>query len=55
MWSGSPLEMQNRGALLTSDDLLCEIGNADDFEAVLLIDEGDVQLVREGQVGGHEA
>ncbi|MEO1524188.1 MAG: hemolysin D [Planctomycetota bacterium] len=49
MWSGSPLEMRNRGALLTSDDLLCEIGNASDFEAVLLIDEGDVQLVREGQ------
>ncbi|QDV88651.1 hemolysin D [Stieleria magnilauensis] len=48
-WSGSPLELQNRGAMLTSDDLLCEIGNADDFEAILAIDQGDVQLVREGQ------
>ena len=35
--------------MLTSDDLLCEIGNADDFEAILAIDQGDVQLVREGQ------
>ena len=48
-WSGSPLEVRNRGATLTSDDLLCEIGNEDDFEAVLAIDEGDVQLVRETQ------
>ena len=49
MWSGSPLDERNRGAMLTSDDLLCEIGNEDDFEAILAIDQGDVQLVREGQ------
>jgi putative peptide zinc metalloprotease protein len=49
-WSGSPLEQQNRGAMLTSDDLLCEIGNSNDFEAILAIDQGDVQLVREGQL-----
>ncbi len=48
-WSGSPLEMRNRGAMLTSDDLICEIGNPDDYEAVLAIDQGDVQLVSEGQ------
>ncbi|MCA9137843.1 MAG: HlyD family efflux transporter periplasmic adaptor subunit [Planctomycetales bacterium] len=48
-WSGSPLELHNRGAMLTSDDLICEIGDADDFEAILAIDQGDVQLVREGQ------
>ncbi len=48
-WSGSPLDEQNRGAMLSSEDLLCEIGNADDFEAILAIDQGDVQLVREGQ------
>ena len=48
-WSGSPLDTQNRGAMLTSEDLLCEIGNADDFEAILAIDQGDVQLVRVGQ------
>ncbi len=48
-WSGSPLDLRNRGATLSSDDLLCEIGNADDFEAILAIDQGDVQLVRVGQ------
>ncbi|TWU40783.1 hemolysin D [Novipirellula artificiosorum] len=48
-WSGTPLDEENRGAMLTADDLICEIGNPDEFEAVLVIDQGDVQLVREGQ------
>ncbi|MFK8110788.1 MAG: HlyD family efflux transporter periplasmic adaptor subunit [Rubripirellula sp.] len=48
-WTGSPLESKNRGALVTADDVLCEIGAPDAFEAVLIIDQGDVQLVREGQ------
>ena len=48
-WTGSPLENKNRGALLTADDVICEIGEPKDFEAVLIIDQGDVQLVREGQ------
>ncbi len=48
-WTGSPLEQCNRGALLSPEDLLCEIGSATDLEAVLVIDQGDVQLVRVGQ------
>ncbi len=48
-WTGSPLEPENRGALLTADDLICEIGTPNAFEAVLVIDQGDVQLVRIGQ------
>ena len=48
-WSGSPLEEKNRGAALTADDLICEIGSPDAVEAVLMIDQGDVQLVREQQ------
>ncbi len=27
-WTGSPLEERNRGALLTADDVICEIGRA---------------------------
>lgn len=46
-WTGTPLEERNRGALLTADDLICEIGSPDAMEAVLMIDQGDVQLVRE--------
>jgi putative peptide zinc metalloprotease protein len=35
--------------MLTADDVICEIGMPDAFEAVLIIDQGDVQLVRVGQ------
>ena len=48
-WSGSPLSPRNRGALLTADDVVCEIAVPGGYEAVLVIDQGDVQLVREGQ------
>ena len=33
-WTGSPLEEKNRGAMLTADDVICEIGKPDAFEAV---------------------
>lgn len=48
-WSGTPLDERNLGAYLTPDDVICELGTPDDFEAVLIIDQGDVQLVRDGQ------
>jgi putative peptide zinc metalloprotease protein len=48
-WIGSPLAPENRGALMTPDDLICEIGTDNAFEAVLVIDQGDVQLVKIGQ------
>jgi putative peptide zinc metalloprotease protein len=48
-WSGSPLSERNRGALLTAEDLLCEIGSPTELEAVLIVDQGDVQLVDVGQ------
>ncbi|MCC9604160.1 HlyD family efflux transporter periplasmic adaptor subunit [Stieleria sp. JC731] len=48
-WYGSPLDSRNRGATVSAEDLLCEIGNPDDFEAILAIDQGDVQLVSVGQ------
>ncbi len=47
-WQGSPLSEHNRGALLTPDTLLCQIGTPDSLEAILIIDQGDIQLVREG-------
>ncbi len=48
-WTGTPLEDKNLGAMLTPDDLICEIGNPDAFEAVLIIDQGDRQFVRPQQ------
>lgn len=49
-WTGTPLDRGNQGALLTADDMICEIGAPDRFEAVLIIDQGDRQLVREDQL-----
>ncbi len=48
-WTGSPLSEHNRGALLTAEDLICELGSPDELEAVLIVDQGDVQLVDVGQ------
>jgi putative peptide zinc metalloprotease protein len=47
-WTGSPLENENRGAMLADSDVLCYVGNDQALEAVLVIDQGDVQLVEEG-------
>ena len=47
-WSGSPLAEKNRGALLTPEDVVCQIGTPDSMEAVLIVDQGDIQLIREG-------
>jgi putative peptide zinc metalloprotease protein len=48
-WSGSPLDEKNREAFLETGTLFCLIGEAEKLEAVLIIDQGDVQFVRQGQ------
>jgi len=48
-WSGSPLDPENLGATLETGIALCHIGKADQVEAVLAIDEGDVEFVASGQ------
>ncbi|WP_237607364.1 hemolysin D [Roseimaritima sediminicola] len=47
-WHGSPLSEHNRGAWLAPDTLLCQIGTSDSLEAILMIDQGDIQLVDVG-------
>jgi putative peptide zinc metalloprotease protein len=39
---------KNRGATLNAGDLFCQIGDPEDLEAVLIIDQGDVEFVKEG-------
>ncbi len=48
-WTGTPLSSENLGATLREDDLICEIGSPDAFVAVVVIDQGDLNLVRPGQ------
>jgi putative peptide zinc metalloprotease protein len=51
-WSGSPLEKFNLGATLSPDEqhnLVCQIGDPDAWDAVLVIDQRDTDLVLPGQ------
>ncbi len=48
-WSGTPLEPRNLGSLLEPGTLFCQVGDPARMEAVLVIDQADVELVREGQ------
>ncbi|MCA9229823.1 MAG: biotin/lipoyl-binding protein [Planctomycetales bacterium] len=51
-WSGSPLEVENLGATLLPDgphNLFCKIGDPNQWDAVLVIDQREQDLVAEGQ------
>jgi putative peptide zinc metalloprotease protein len=48
-WSGTPLEPQNRGAFLPISTLFCQIGDPQRMEAILVIDQSEIELVRPGQ------
>jgi putative peptide zinc metalloprotease protein len=48
-WSGTPLDPRNLGCTLETGALFCLIGDASTVEAVLYIDQSDVEFVREGQ------
>jgi putative peptide zinc metalloprotease protein len=47
-WYGTPFDDKNVGALITPTDPICIVGNPDDMEAVLVIDQAYIDLVREG-------
>lgn len=44
-WSGSIFETKNQGAHLSSSDVICQIGNAEEMEVVLYIDQDHIELV----------
>ena len=48
-WSGSPLDKENLGTTLATGTELCSIGQTDQFEAIVAIDQGDVEFVASGQ------
>jgi len=48
-WTGTPLEPRNRGGLLRRGTLFCLVGDPRKLEAVLLVDEAEVDLVQPGQ------
>jgi putative peptide zinc metalloprotease protein len=47
-WEGTPFDPKNEGALITPTDLICQIGDPQNMEAVLIVDQAYVDLVRTG-------
>ncbi len=49
-WTGSPFADQNVGCRLNRGDLVCQIsGDAAKMEAMLVIDQGEIEFVKAGQ------
>lgn len=48
-WSGAPIERKNVGAYLDRNTLVCLIAEPEKFEAIVVIDQSDVQLVKADQ------
>lgn len=46
-WSDSPFDAKNQDAHFTESDLLCVIGDPSAWEAILVIDQHDIDLVKE--------
>jgi putative peptide zinc metalloprotease protein len=51
-WSGSPLDPKNVGATFTESELLCRVGDPNDLEALLEVDQADIDLVDEATRDG---
>jgi putative peptide zinc metalloprotease protein len=48
-WIGTPFDEKNIGALITPTDPICIVGNPADVQAVLVIDQAYIDLVKENQ------
>lgn len=44
-WTGSPLDPKNVGAAYAEGELLCRVGDPTDLEALLVVDQADIDLV----------
>jgi putative peptide zinc metalloprotease protein len=45
-WSGSPFDAKNENAFFAEGDLICYIGDPKAMEAIVIIDQGDIQDLR---------
>jgi putative peptide zinc metalloprotease protein len=48
-WSGTPIDPENLGSFLETGTQYCLIGDPGRLEAVLVIDQSDVEFIRPGQ------
>lgn len=49
VWHGTPLERTNLGATLPEGVLVCQVGDPTQLEAVIALDQSDIELVQPGQ------
>jgi putative peptide zinc metalloprotease protein len=49
-WTGSPLDRKNLGAAFAESDLICHIGDPNDLEALLVVDQADIELVEQAML-----
>lgn len=49
VWSGTPLDKVNQGAILRAGEVICEIVSPNQWEAVLIIDQAEIENVQAGQ------
>lgn len=47
-WSGNPFDEANKGAVFAESDLLCLIGDPNRMQAILVVDQHDIDLVGVG-------
>lgn len=47
--SGTPLDAENLNCTLQTSELFCQIGDPRRLEAILVVDQGQIDLLREGQ------
>jgi putative peptide zinc metalloprotease protein len=47
-WSGDPFAARNQSAVFAQSDVLCLIGNPKNMEAVLVVDQHDIDLIHLG-------
>lgn len=47
-WSGTPFDEVNRSAVFSESDLICLIGDPNQMQAILVIDQHDIDLVETG-------
>jgi putative peptide zinc metalloprotease protein len=48
-WTATPLEPKNVGCFLEEGALFCQIGDPEKMEAILVVDQGDIDFIRKGQ------
>jgi len=48
-WSGTPFDVRNRGTYLHASERLCQIGDPQRLEAILVIDQTDIEFIAKDQ------